>query len=185
MKTSTLLVMIFNHSVALCNHWSDKSSFFFIASMKITDPLPRSTLLNISQCLDLFFRLVFSSQAKHFSSIIIFSTYGAFLYLEVLLGVTLLWFVLKFLLFLLFVVLIFCWTLCYFRNRSGTGGNNWQFQFTIIQLILYCICQQLILYCICQQLILYCICRQLILYCICQQLILYWICQEWDENFEN
>ena len=34
-KTSTLLAITFNSLAALCNHWSDKSSFFFIASMKV------------------------------------------------------------------------------------------------------------------------------------------------------
>ena len=56
---------------ALCNYWSDKSSLFFIASIKIADASFRSTLLNVSKCLDLFFRFVFLSQAKHFSYFII------------------------------------------------------------------------------------------------------------------
>ena len=63
----SLPVVTFNRLAALCNHWSDQSSLSFMASMKVSDPPSRSTLLNVSKYLNPLFRLVLLSQTKHFS----------------------------------------------------------------------------------------------------------------------
>ena len=126
-KTSTLLVMTFNRLRTLRNHWSYKSSFFFIAHFKVADPSSRSTLLNVSQCLDLVFSSVFLPQAKHFSFFIIslnlrriLISKGSSCCCSTVISVELSSFS--------FVALIICLILCHLWNHRNTGGDIWVIQ---------------------------------------------------------
>ena len=132
--------MTFNCLAVLCNRWS---SFFSIASIKVADPSSCSTLLNVSQCLDLLFLFVFLVESKSLLFFHISFDLRPLLYLKVLLAVARLWFLLNFLLFFcFFFVLMFCLILCHLWSHSCIGGDIWQFHFLTIQLHLYCICQE-------------------------------------------
>ena len=107
--------------------WSFNPVFGLPLDFKVADPSSCSTLLNVSYCLDLLFRLVFLSKAKHFSSFTISLDLRHSLISKVLLAVSQLWFLLNFLLFLLCVALMLLFNIVSFAKSR----RHWGWQLTV------------------------------------------------------
>ena len=133
-KRLTLLVKTFNRLATLCNHWSDKSSFFFITSIKIVDP---SSCSNVSQCLDLFFSLVFLSEAKHFPSFMISFDLRRILISKVCSCCCSTVFSADLSSFSFVCCFNILFNFNYLWNHGGTGGDIWQIHFLIYSAVVF------------------------------------------------